>query len=190
MSIYTIFKVTAYPINPNYLPRIEFVTDADPQKAREKAEELVQKMKAESWMTGKVTVVECGTEILGEGGPLHKFTNAYDDLGKAVNSFVEDLLGPAFFVPSPFRKGIFYAHPDRNLSGTYIIEGTWESPDIAENPDGIWKYEILIYPDDPSENVVMLEWPGKGVTGESPLDADAIKLEVTRMVNAGYGKNN
>lgn len=182
MSTYTTFKVTAYPINTAYLPRIEFVTDADPQKAREKADELAKKIKAESLMTDKVTVTQCGTEILEKGSSLHKFTRAYDELGKVVESFVEELLGPAFSVPSPFAKGRFHAHPDRNLGGTYIIEGTWESSGSANNPDGTWKYEILVYPDDPSENVVMLEWPGKGLTGEAPLDADAVKLEVTRMV--------
>ena len=179
MPIYTTFKVTAYPINSAYLPRIEFVTDTDPQKAREKADELAKKIKAESLMTAKVDVTQCGTEILGS---MHKFTRAYDELGKVVESFVEELLGPAFSVPSPFENGRFHAHPDRNLGGTYIIEGTWVSSGSANNPDGTWKYEILIYPDDPSENVVMLEWPGKGLTGEAPLDADAIKLEVTRMV--------
>ena len=180
MAFYTTFKVTAYPINPAYKPRVDILRDADPKLARKKAEDFAKKMKEESWMTGKTEIVECGLEALN--GPVATFMEAQRAFDKSVDGLVENILGPAFEVPAPFGKGTFTRHTDSNLAGTYFIEGTWTGPGAEEDPCGTWHFKISIYPDDWRESMATIEWRGKGLYAETTIDPDDVREAVTRMV--------
>ena len=180
MPFETAFKVTSYPINPAYKPRVEILRDADPKLARKKAEELAKKMKEESWMTGEMKIAECGQEAVD--GPIAAFMEAQRAFDKSMEDFVKNILGPAFEVPAPFGQGIFNCHADRNLAGTYFIEGTWAGPGAEEDPCGTWNFTISIYPDDWHENTVTIEWRGKGLYAETTIDPDDVREAVTRMV--------
>lgn len=180
MPFETAFKVTCYPINPAYKPRVEILRDADPKLARKKAEDFAEKMKEESWMTGKTDIVECGLEALN--GPVATFMEAQRVFDKSVDDLVKNILGPAFEVPAPFGEGTFSCHTERNLAGTYFIEGIWSGPGAEEDPCGTWNFEISIYPDDWHENTVTVEWRGKGLYAETTIDPDDVREAVTRMV--------
>ena len=180
MPFETAFKVTSYPINPAYKPRVEILRDADPKLARQKAEEFAKKMKEESWMTGETKIEECGLKAFI--GPVATFMKAQRTFDKSIDDLVENILGPAFEIPAPFGKGTFSCHAERNLAGTYFIEGTWAGPGAEEDPCSNWYFEISIYPDDWHKNMVRIEWLGKGLYAESTIDPDDVRDAVARMV--------
>lgn len=174
----TVYKITAYPINPAYRPRVVLVRDDDPAVAKKKADDAAREMR-ESFMPGQVDLVDCRdvTPIR-----LSEFLDAHSALEKAEEKMVKEILGPAFRVPAPFGEGQFVIRAARNTCGAYCVEGSWYAPGADEDPCGTWNFEITAYPSDPCKNCVEIDWPGPRMHRTATLDPDDVTSVVTNMV--------
>lgn len=174
----TVYKITAYPVNTAYRPRVALVRDDDPVAARKKADDTAREMR-ESFMTGKVDLVDCRDVTPVR---LSEFLDTHSALEKAEEKMVKEILGPAFHVPAPFGEGQFVIRTTRHAYGAYCVEGSWYAPDADKDPCGTWNFEITVYPADPSMNCVEIDWPGQRKHGTATLDPDDVTSVVTKMV--------
>lgn len=182
MGLITTIKVTAYPINPAYLPRVHIVRSTNHDKAKQMAKDLVKDIRAESWMTGEVKVEECGAKTIR--GPVANFVKAQARQKQYLDELVMAILGPAFKVPAPFGEGTFHYRTSTNMDGEPAIHGEWYGPGYEDSGDMKlrWEFAIYINPNDWSDNRIELTWRANGVAANTTIDADDVKDTVTRMI--------